>query len=61
MIASSTMTLYTSICVSDTQMVSRSAFDNCVSCGKAHDPLPDLPFTGYMQAAHAIDLRRLKK
>jgi hypothetical protein len=41
--------------------VSRSAFDSCVSCGKAQAPLPDLPFTGYMQAAQAIDLQRLKK
>jgi hypothetical protein len=37
--------------------VSRSAFDNCVSRGKAQDPLPDLPFTGYMHTAHAIDLQ----
>jgi hypothetical protein len=41
--------------------VSRSAFDNCVSCGKAQGPLPELPVTGYMQAAQAIDLQRLKK
>jgi hypothetical protein len=41
--------------------VSRPAFDNCVSCGKAQDPLPDPPFTGYMQAAQAIDLQRLNK
>ena len=39
--------------------VSRAAFDNCVSCGKACAPLPDLPFTGYMQADSAVDLSRL--
>ncbi len=41
--------------------VSRSAFDSCVSCGKAQAPLPDLPFTGYMQAAQAMYLERLKQ
>ena len=39
--------------------VSRAAFDNCVSCGKASAPLPDLPFTGYMQANDTIQLNRL--
>ncbi len=41
--------------------VSRAAFDNCVSCGKAGAPLPDLPFTGYMQADSAIERNRLNK
>ena len=41
--------------------VSRAAFDNCVSCGKASAPLPDLPFTGYMQANSAMELNRLIK
>ena len=41
--------------------VSRAAFDNCVSCGKASTPLPDLPFTGYMQADSAMELNRLIK
>ena len=41
--------------------VSRFAFDNCVSCGKEGRPLPDLPFTGYMQAKATIDLQRLEK
>ena len=41
--------------------VSRAAFDNCVSCGKASAPLPDLPFTGYMQANDTIELNRLIK
>ena len=39
--------------------VSRSAFHSCVSCGKAQDPLPDPPFTSYMQAAQAIDLQTM--
>ena len=41
--------------------VSRAAFDNCVSCGKAGVPLPDLPFTGYMQTDSAMELNRLIK
>jgi hypothetical protein len=44
--------------------VSRAEFDNCVSCGKAQDPLPDLPFRGYMQATMPLirlDLPHLKK
>ena len=31
--------------------VSKAVFDLCVSCGKACTDLPDLPFTGYMQAS----------
>ena len=41
--------------------VSRAAFDNCVSCGKASTPLPDLPFTGYMQANGTIEQKLLIK
>ena len=41
--------------------VSRAAFDNCVSCRKASAPLPNLPFTGYMQANDTIELNRLIK
>ena len=41
--------------------VSRAAFDNCVSCGKASAPLPDLPFTGYMQANGTIEQKLLIK
>ena len=39
--------------------VTREAFDDCVSCGKAGVPLPDLPYAGYMQANSAIQLNRL--
>jgi hypothetical protein len=46
------------VCVVNIHLrVSRSAFDNCVSCGKAQDPLPDPPFTSYMQAA--IDVQTM--
>ena len=41
--------------------VSRAAFDHCVSCGKAQTQLPDLPFTGYLQANDTIDRQRLTK
>ena len=41
--------------------VSRAAFDNCVSCGKASVALPDLPFTGYMQANTIIERNLLIK
>ena len=41
--------------------VSRSAFDNCVSCGRAGAPLPDLPFAGYIQAGTTVGLSILQK
>ena len=41
--------------------VSRSAFDNCVSCGRAGAPLPDLPFGGYIQAGTTVGLSILQK
>lgn len=39
--------------------VSRAAFENCVWSGRNGASLPDLPFTGYIQAKDAIDQSRL--
>ena len=41
--------------------VSKAVFDHCVSCGKACTDLPDLPFTGYMQASATISRECLIK
>ena len=40
--------------------VTRAGFDDCVSCGKAGAPLPDLPYAGYMQANATIERKLLK-
>jgi hypothetical protein len=34
--------------------VSRAAFDHCVACGRSGTALPNLPFTGFIQASSAI-------
>ena len=34
--------------------VSRQAFDHCVACGKSGSALPDLPFSGFIQATSAV-------
>jgi hypothetical protein len=34
--------------------VSRAAFDHCVACGRSGTALPNLPFTGFIQASAAI-------
>ena len=40
--------------------VAQAAFENCVWSGSNGAPLPDLPFTGYIQAKNAIDQSRLR-
>ena len=34
--------------------VSRQAFDHCVACGKSGSALPDLPFSGFIQATSTV-------
>jgi hypothetical protein len=34
--------------------VSREAFDHCVACGRSGSALPNLPFTGFIQAKSAV-------
>ena len=41
--------------------VSRAAFDHCVACGRSVTALPNLPFTGFIQASNAVHLSRLQE
>jgi hypothetical protein len=41
--------------------VSRAAFDRCVACGRSGTALPNLPFTGFIQASNAVHLSRLQE
>ncbi len=40
--------------------VSRAAFDRCVACGGSVNALPNLPFTGFIQASNVVRLSRLQ-
>jgi hypothetical protein len=40
--------------------VSRAAFDHCVACGRSFTALPNLPFTGFIQASNTVHLSRLQ-
>jgi hypothetical protein len=37
--------------------VSRAAFDRCVACGSSGTALPNLPFTGFIQAGSTVPSR----
>jgi hypothetical protein len=39
--------------------VSRPAFDRCVACGRSGTALPNLPFTGFIQAGSTVRLSLL--
>jgi hypothetical protein len=34
--------------------VSREAFNHCVACGRSDSALPDLPFSGFIQATSTV-------
>ncbi len=40
--------------------VSRAAFDRCVTCGRSVTVLPNLPFTGFIQASNVFRLSRFQ-
>jgi hypothetical protein len=40
--------------------VSRAAFDRCVACGRSGTALPNLPFTGFIQAGSTVRLSLLQ-